>query len=79
MAAEEKPDIQYLTKRCRLRHRNVWAIIVKQAGGQVQVANCLDKDKPCYGLRCAFTVKDGKWPFPNDKAASFYLTDEEIA
>lgn len=70
MAAGEKPDIKYLPRHCRLRQCEVWAIVVKQGNGAVRVANCLDKDKSCHQLHCAFTVKGGEWPFSNDKAAS---------
>lgn len=58
-----RPSIKYQPCHCVLLQREVWAILTRQADGRWQIVNCLDKEKECFTLGCAFTADGGEWPF----------------
>lgn len=66
MESMTRPEMQYRSCHCVLLGREVWAILTKQADGSWRIVNCLDKDKACFDLGCAFTMDGGEWPFVED-------------
>ena len=59
----KRPEVKYLSCRCRLRKKRVWAILTKQSSRRWKIVNCLDKDTVCATRGCAFTTDGGAWPF----------------
>ncbi len=62
---EDKGDVRFRYKpvRCTLLKKQVWAIMTQQSDGQWRVVNCLDKERECFSLECAFTTDHGEWPY----------------
>ena len=58
-----RPMTKYQPCHCALLRREVWAILTQQPDGRWRIVNCLDKDKECFALGCAFTADGGEWPF----------------
>ena len=68
-----KEKLRYQPKFCAFLRKHVWAILTRRAGGSWQIVNCLDKDKGCFHVNCAFTAARGEWPYkasPAEQPAS---------
>lgn len=68
----ERPEITHLPRQCPFFHKEVWAIVARQADQTWRIVNCLDKDHACYAQACAFTTDGGAWPFED-----FQVPDRE--
>jgi len=63
MAHTKRHPVKYLSCRCRLLKKTIWAILTRQSSHRWKIVNCLDKDKVCSKRACAFTTDGGVWPF----------------
>ena len=59
----DRSNVKYIPRPCPFLKKEVWAILTKQRDSSWRIVNCLDKDKNCFELNCAFCTDGGQWPF----------------